>query len=473
MGWKPKPSPEDSPRIENADTAYYQQMFISGVFNSEYILVVGSGVILDRKCIPDSGGDINKHIINIINKQRGTNFHTFNDIYNGTARGEEDRIYNLLTREYEYEIDEISPELRQLIETKLFRFVFTTTIDGYLELLMRKVWGEELRIVNIDDARSLQDFRSAYSASRSNQYNQPTLFYVFGKVIPGRSRQRTFLETDTDAIKYIEKWFRLGYDNDDIKKFLKSKHILDLGCKYDDWYFRFFWYIITCAEGREGNFQAYDNVAAVFNPSEYSDQKLLNYLDSLNVKIHDNVWQFMIDTYKMLTSTHEDSPFRQMVLEKRREGEIFISYNSQDVIFACETYCKLSKDKTLHVWFDNIRLNGGDEYEYEIRHAINKCKIFIAILSPAVVEVLDDQQNAQDRFFIKEWRWAAQTTAKILPVAIGGYDEKSETHKTFESFFSTKPTTCINMQHMPIDNNLSEKVGFAKLLESVYKHLDS
>lgn len=475
MGRKPCDIKQKEIRTDAVDETYIQQQFISGVFNNEYILVVGSGVILDREQFPKTGGDINQHVINEINDERRTYYKSFTEIYNSTPRNEIDPIYNLLANGYEFLVEEISPELRKLIETKLFRFVLTTTVDGYLEALLRDVWGDDLRIVNIDDTQSLTDFKKSYSASRINEYIQPTLIYVFGKVIPGRPKQKTFVETDTDAIRYIEKWFRVCNGQDDITLFLKSKKILALGCKFDDWYFRFFWYIITRGfglEGRNGNSCACDKLAAVFDFEEHSDKKLYNYLDNLNVKIHENVWQFMKDTHVMLTSTSADSPFRNMVLDKRREGEIFISYNSNDVMAASELFCKLAKYDNLQVWFDNVRLYGGDEYEREIRHAINRCKIFIPILSPSVSEVLKSQGNSKNRFFIDEWRWASDTDAVILPVAIDGYSLRSDEHKQFEAFFPKKsPTTGIEMWQKPSDYNIYEKVGFSKLIDSVHKVL--
>lgn len=473
MGRKPNEIKQKEYRIDAVDETYIKQQFISGIFNNEYILVVGSGVILDREQFPNTGGDINQHIINEINQERRTNYKSFTEIYNSTPRNEIDSIYNLLANGYDFLVEEMSSELRNLIKTKLFRFVLTTTVDGYLETLLRNVWGDDLRIVNIDDTQSLNDFRKSYSASRVNEYTQPTLIYVFGKVIPGRSKQKTFVETDTDAIRYIEKWFRICNGQDDITLFLKSKKMLALGCKFDDWYFRFFWYIITRGfglEGRNSNSYACDKLAAAFNFEEHSDKKLYNYLDNLNVRIHEDVWQFMKDIHTMLTSTSEDSPFRSLVLDKRREGEIFISYNSNDVMAASELFCKLTQYDNLQVWFDNVRLNGGDNYESEIRHAINHCKIFIPILSPSVAEVLKTRGKSIERFFIDEWRWASETNAVILPIAIDGYSLRSDEHKQFESFF-TKPISGIDMQQKLSDYNINEKVGFSKLIESIHKHL--
>ena len=455
------------------------QAFVDGVFNNEYILVVGNGVILDRMKFPEANGDINRYIINEINKDRRAvrtdfvDYNSFTDVFRGTALDEVDPIYSLLTDDYDYAIDEISPELRDLLKTKLFRFVLTTTIDGYLEALMRVIWGDELRIVNIEDSNSLTDFQTALENSRANKYTQPTLFYVFGKVVEGKLKPRRFVETDSDAIKIIEKWMRMDSGKDLIIPFLKKKHILSLGCKYDDWYFRFFWYILTRGFGEEdrtGNPLTVDNLAMVFDSGE-SDQKLKEYLSRVGVCIHEDVWEFMKHIHSLITSTEAESPFRQMVLAKRRENGVFISYKSCDVLAASELFCKLTHEKGFNVWFDNVKLNGGDDYNRTIRDAISKAKIFIPLLSPAVMDDLKKNGTDIDTYYSREWREAAKNQEiVILPVAIDGYNLRGEQNLIFEQIIKNSPSG-IDMTQKPTNVKNPERVGYDKLVDSINKHL--
>lgn len=464
-----------------------ERAFVDGVFNDEYILVVGSGVILDRQQFPDSGGDINQYIIDEINRDRRkeqagfVDHKNFTDVFRGTQLDEVDPIYNLLTDGYEYDLSDISPELTQLLRTKLFKFVLTTTIDEYVETLMRDIWGDELRIVNISDNQSLKDFQDALEKSRVNRYTQPTLFYVFGKVIPRRPKPRGYVETDVDAIKVIEKWL-MDVDTKYIVPFLKEKRLLTLGCKFDDWYFRFFWYILTRGfedtdrEGLkdiDGNLLTSDNLATMFDPENPSDKQLRDYLMRRGVCMHDDVWAFMTHIHNLLTSTDKDSPFRQMVLDKRRQRDnIFISYKSCDVLAASELFCKLAREKGLNVWFDNVSLYDGDQYPEIIREAIRKARIFIAILSPSVAKDLDVHGENIDTFYSMEWRLAAENKdLVIISVAIGGYDLRSETHKIFDSIVGQQ-STGEQLDEKPKDTQIQVKVGYAKLLESIQKHLE-
>ena len=187
--------------------------------------------------------------------------------------------------------------------------------------------------------------------------------------------------------------------------------------------------------------------------------------------MHDDVWLFMNHIYDLLTSIEPDSPFREMILEKRRMGEIFISYKSCDRLFASELFCKLAREKRLNVWFDNVRLNGGAEYKAIIREAISQSKIFISILSPAVIKDMQTWGEQIDTPYSNEWRRASENSQlTVLPVAIGGYDLRSQQHQMFERIVKHQ-TTGIDMSEKTNSFMVNEKTGFAKLLDSIYKQL--
>lgn len=59
MAWKEKNTNMD---IRQTTRVFDEQAFVNGVFNGDHILVVGSGVILDRKQIPNSGSKVNQYI---------------------------------------------------------------------------------------------------------------------------------------------------------------------------------------------------------------------------------------------------------------------------------------------------------------------------------------------------------------------------------------------------------------------------
>lgn len=478
--------PISSNRAKSISTFFDPKSLVQGIFNEDYILVVGNESILDKAKFPDSLGDVNRYIIEELNKDRRNQIKdyvdesTFEGILRHTPPSDNDPINTLLTEEFDYEISDMSPELVDLLKTRLFKFVMTTTVDAYLETLLRDIWGNSLLIVNIEDSASIRDFQQELSRfSRQSQqswYMRPFLFYVFGKAIKGQGRRKNFVETDIDAIKCIEKWMKLGEGKDRIIPFLRQKQFISLGCKYDDWYFRFFWYILTRRFGRdgiEGDMNGYDSLAIRLGDA-YPDSQLRRYLSSVDAYIHSDLWAFMRELTTMLTSVAETNPLYQLVIEKRREGGVFISYCSADVLSANELFCRLEKEQRFNVWYDIEKLSGGSDYMYTIPKAICKSKVFLALLSPSIEKDLLEKGELLDTFYSDEWRWAAQTPdIVIIPVAVDGYNLRGKAHSVFESIIGEKHPVGIDLFRTPHQDIINQggSFGYAKLIDAINNNL--
>ena len=475
-----KPADARNRRVEDPEStvAFDECPFIEGVYHNDYALVVGPGVILDRSQFPESDGDINAYLLRIINEELNKNYKSLTQI---KSEGKSP-LYRLLAEklneiEMKYYLSDISPELRELLGTRLFKFVLTTTYDAYLETLMRSLWGDTLRIVNIEDEFSLREFSRALASKRDVPYCQPTLFYVFGKAEKDKYNPTSFLESDEDAISYIVRWINIGSkEKKEISDFLKKKRFLGIGCKYEDWYFRFFWYIITREFKRSKPHEEFfanrihDNV--VLGPGQ---QRLRDYLNDNNVCIHDDPWAFMKRIYTLITDTDTTKPAGKLVRDKRLKGRIFLSYKTRpDADATLNLFRKLHSAGTFNIWFDDARLKGGDNYNADIPDAIDNTKIFIPILSPTVAEVTrsynPDSEDKDKPYFIKEWLRAREVPGiRIIPVAIDGYDLKSQDQQIFESIIRTEEQKKNNVSFSGID--LSQEDGIGKLIESINKQL--
>lgn len=431
--------------------------FIKDVLNDRYALVIGSEIILNPKI--ESTGDVHNYLLRKVNEISNVQYESYNEI----ALYMDERINPVRqlveSGIIEFDVKDVSPELMALLETKLFTTVLTTTTDGYIETAMRKIWGKELRVINIYDKESVDGLQNALKSCRKGkQYTQPTLIYVFGKMEEDWSMD--YFRTDADAILLIEKWMRMDVEsNNEMLGFIKSKRLLALGCKYDNWYFRFFWYVLTGAIDGNRKFEGSGEVAFELNSAEQSENKLLHFLDRTNICVLGNAISFVKDITKMLTEESDDSPFRQQVMESRRRGGIFISYCSKDALIAGQLFFQLC-EKKYDVWLDNIRLCGGDSYEREIADAIGSAKVIITLLSPHIAD--DLKSGVTDHYYNKEWRMAQQFDDKaIIPLAINGYDLHADYHQSFESIIN-KQLSGINL--MDID-------GFPKLIASINEHL--
>lgn len=453
MGFRPKDN--TGVRIfQQQEAIFSREQFVEDVFNDDYILVVGSEVIMDKNEEPT--GDVNQYILRALNSSLERNYKDFNELVNSLGEGI-DAIRNLLNSEedWSYDINDIAPELKALMDTRLFKFVLTTAFDGYLETLMEHVWGKgNFRIVNIDDKQSVDSLRNTLADCRNGKrYNEPTLFYIFGKAVKDEAKK--FVRTDDDAIQIIEKWIQMPKE-DPVLRFIRNKKLLALGCKFDDWYFRFFWYVLKreISRFREGQ------VAFGLNADNQIDNKLETFLKHARIYRHNDARAFMADIVKTLTSTDSDNPFRELIIKCRKRGGVFLSYCSKDVIMASQVFFMLRK-QGYDVWFDNARLHGGDDYDKEIEKAIGAAKVFIPLLTPQIAD--DLQHGKTSNYYNQEWRMAAQLPNKrILPLAANGYSLRSEYHtQDFESI--------INGSLSGIDLMLND--GFNKLVESLNTYL--
>ena len=158
------------------DLEFNMKDAIGHVFNNEYILIVGSEVILNPNV--NLSGDVSDYLLRHINRKLKSNYRNFDEVMQHSAN-EIDPIRNLLSWDkfkQSMVVGDVSEELQGLLRTKLFKIVVTTTFDSYLEILMRDIWGDRFRIVNIWDATSLACLYERLSQYKEvKDYNEPTL----------------------------------------------------------------------------------------------------------------------------------------------------------------------------------------------------------------------------------------------------------------------------------------------------------
>lgn len=434
--------------------------FIKDVLNDKYALVIGNEIILDTKKEPT--GDVHQYLLRKVNETSSIEYNNYNEIALDVTEKRNPIRQLIEDDEIQFRAEDVSPDLMALLETRLFTTVLTTTTDGFLEAAMRKVWGSELRVVNIYDKDTVDDLQKALKGCRrEKKYNQPTLIYVFGK-LEVDDLAKKYIKTDADAILLIEKWMRMDVEaSNEMLDFIRSKRLLALGCKYDNWYFRFFWYVLTGVNKScdENNYDGRGEVAFSLDKDDKTEGKLFQFLKRTDICILGDARSFITSITKTLTEDSDDAPFRQQIMETRCRGGVFISYCSKDSLTACQLFSRLC-EKKYNVWLDNARLYGGDNYESEISEAISAAKVVVALLSPQIAD--DLKQGQTDHYYNKEWRIAQQFGDKtIIPLAVNGYDLRADYHQGFEAIIGQQPSGI----------NLMDTDGFSKLISSINEHL--
>lgn len=434
--------------------------FIKDVLNDKYALVIGNEIILDTEIEPT--GDVHQYFLRKVNETSNVRYENYHEI--ALEKSEKINPLRRLAEDGEIRFLEecVSKDLKKLLGTRLFTTVLTTTTDGYLEAAMRKVWGNDLRVVNIYDKDTVDELQKALeSCRRGKKYNQPTLIYVFGKMDIDEIKNK-YVRTDSDAMELIAKWMRMDTESSNkMLNFIREKRLLALGCKFENWYFRFFWYILTgvSKSSEENNYDGMGEVAFTLDKDDKTEGKLLQFLDRTDICILGDAHSFINQVTKTLTEETKDAPFRQLITENRRQGGVFISYCSKDALIASQLFFKLC-DKKYDVWLDNARLYGGVNYEKEIFDAISSAKVIITLLSPHIAEHL--KRGETENYYNKEWRIAQQLGDKtIIPLAVNGYNFRADYNQIYEAI--------INQPSWGID--LMNADGFSKLITAINEHL--
>ena len=242
-------------------------------------------------------------------------------------------------------------------------------------------------------------------------------------------------------------------------QFIQSKRLLSLGCKFDDWYFRFFWYILR----REEIKQRDGDITIVFDKNDRSDKNLQTYLKNSRVITQTDVdaREFMRQITKVLTSMEADNPYYNLVTQYRRRGKIFFSYCNKDKALARQIFQQLSQSYP-NLWFDQENILGGDNYDTEIRYGISHAKVFIPLLTPQIAE--DLRNGKTDNYYNEEWRQAANRKGQlaVIPLATEGYSLRESYHTVFEqmigdniSGISLKDANALSNLQKAIDKHLN------------------
>lgn len=408
---------------------------------AKYVLVVGSQAMLSKVQNKDADGDSTKLLFNLtvehlrengIHDAAATNFTMLGRNLQNLRKWVLDSM-----KSYDFMEDfdsEIEPTLYDLIATKCFRIIITSSVDPYLEILMKKVWGEgNYSVLNIYGKEKDLLESDLPSGNNINEI-RPTLCYAFGKA-DIEQPQQNYVLTENDALSTIPKWFDesrpqnlLTYVNGPGMK------VAAVGCKFDDWLFRFFWFILR---GRIDNLWN-GQVAVAFHPEH--DGKLIKYLAKEHIERFDDARQFMSDA---LSRINEALRIDRLA---RQQGEIFISYAHEDKYLAIPLFKQLSagEGRKFKVWIDEKKLDGGAEYDMEIEQAINNCRVFMPILSS---QVKYDLTNKIERYYKDtEWRIAEKRHVetrnigdrrlRIVPIATGGYDASKPYHQETPEFIN-------------------------------------
>ena len=460
--------PRKISRPDNVRTETYQYdgndwgRLVHRISNGEYVLVIGSEIVLSKSLYPQFNGNSKKLLLEesvrglIEDRRLGEDYSckSFSELESDVPSIHK-KVAAIINQRFEFSSEDASEDLKTLLKTRCFRVVLTTTFDPIVEMVMREVWGD-IRVMNIyESIGQNSDFQPMEHNVTEYYDTQPTLFYVFGKM----GNDRKYVLTDNDAIEVIEKWLKPEVQKR-FKTYISQKRVLAVGCKLDDWLFRFFWYAIQQDIANLGK----GEVAITLDPKPgSSDESLQQYLERNEVKTYQDAHNFIGELNSRLTDIN--NRFVDINLRKQKGG-IFISYANEDLAIVSQIFNRLVKEGFI-VWLDNEKLGAGnsDDYNQRIEQAIAECKVFVPVFSS---QTKKDFIAGTPRYYRDtEWRLAVNALHRpyIKPIQLNGYNYRADYHKAVcADFERIGNATIFDLYSEPFENYVK---GLAGLLNEL------
>lgn len=430
----------------------------------DYVLVLGSSVMLncESELAKEYDGDSEKMLVAGAYTQSDSNFSMQicqclkNLSDNGYVSG-----------------DYLNPILKELLSQRCFRTIVTTAFDPYLECYLEELWKKPFEVLNINATGKTDTRKDIPRASiNPNEFNKtaPMLYYAFGKAeynnLASNRNVDEFAATDNEKMKIVAQW--LGNQAPvNFLKHLEHKRILAIGCKFDDWLFRFFWYML------QKDINLLDKGEVVFDYSEKDDARLKHYLASQRVEFFEDARLFMSDLIDAIKRVKEKAVARLRIGQNDRmkslnDTGIFISYAHEDFWMVNPLYEKLTA-QGFNVWMD-VRLESGDKYDARIENAINNCTVFMPVLSSVVRQSLESGECVNRYFYNKEWGTAQNrinvikqlggVNMEVLPILVDSFDIGQDYQGRLLPFIKSIHSYDISRQN--IDVLINKLIEFTK-----------
>ena len=204
---------------------------------------------------------------------------------------------------------------------------------------------------------------------------------------------------------------------------LNQAHLFIVGCSLTEWLARFFLRVSR----RERLLLARGKTDIVADSRVRDDAGLVIFLQQFKTgtKIFPGggALEFVNELHERWTARHPKPESRRRpgrAAARRRgmeEGAVFLSYASEDRVHVQRIKDDLER-AGVDVWFDKADLNAGDEYELKIKRNIERCSLFVPVISGNCL-------TPKRRFFRIEWNHAQSVALQvppsmqfILPVAV-------------------------------------------------------
>lgn len=345
--------------------------------------------------------------------------------------GEPEKIYNRVHKLLRGRAGLPIPEpLRKLASIQPFSLFVSTTFDS---LLAQAINAE--RFDGVDYTRVI-----AYSPRDTHdlpgdvdELDRPVVFQLLGRVSP----MQDYVVTEEDALEFVHSLQSSAHPVN-LFSALDERPLLFIGCSFPSWVVRFF----IRAVRRNRLLLARGKTDFVVDGHGREDPALLAFLRNFKTRTeffhHADAIAFVDELHRRWHARRDGGQAAAdtaapVELPTLHPGAVFLSYASDDRP-AAQAIRDALEAGGIDVWFDRDRLMTGDAFESKIRRHIERCSLFIPVLSRSTV-------TPERRFFRLEWDHAQrvaitapETSRFILPVVI---DDLPPDHEDIPERFRT------------------------------------
>ena len=308
----------------------------------------------------------------------------------------------------------IPEPLRKLARISHFNLFVTTSFDSLLEGALK-----EERSQSASSMKSL-----AYSPNNVEDldrelrlFDGPVVYHLFGRV----SAAPDYVITEDDTLEFFSSLQTESKRPEKLFDELKRNHLLIIGGSFPDWLARFF---IRIAKGNRLSMKRELEIVADRRAS--TDKSLVLFLErfSYRTKIFNGggAVEFVNELSERYQKRHPlgETPAAlpaAATAASPQDCAIFLSYARQDAA-AAEKIRDALVEIGWDVWFDKDKLEGGDYFKRKIEQSIQKCSLFLPVISASTRE-------RGEGYFRFEWQKAADraefihhSLRFIVPLAI-------------------------------------------------------
>lgn len=293
--------------------------------------------------------------------------------------------------------------LRELAAIRHFDLFVTTTPDDLLARALNAVrFDGTPRAEEIEYAPKLPTERHR-DIPEAPSSGYAAVFYLFGRA----DVSPFFAIHEEDALEFPY-MLQTGSGPERMFSQMRSRNLLLIGCTFGDWLNRFF--LRLSNTDRLSSDQRMKKEYLV-GEETVRDRDFVVFLERFSLDsrcLSMDARAFVSELHRRWCDRNADAP----VVPARPSavpssgGAVFISYASDDIGAArtlCEELQRMSGDVA---WFDKSALMPGDRWDEHIRGAIQKCSLFVPLIS-------SNTEQRTEGYFRLEWSEAAERSRRI------------------------------------------------------------